>query len=102
MLIRLYARALHPYLLHTSVIYIVANWHVHAYLIRTAVAGLQLDDAIDSNPNSCISVVVGGNDAGQPLILGDPFLRAWFSVFTYSATGSSIQLAQSAILSSSE
>lgn len=38
--------------------------------------------------------------AEDPVVLGDNFLRAWFSVYTYNETGSSVSLAQATALTS--
>ncbi|KAK9807990.1 hypothetical protein WJX73_000450 [Symbiochloris irregularis] len=57
-------------------------------------------NSMDDADLNCGSSVLGLSNipATAPMILGSPFLRAWFSVYNYSPEGSSVSLAASASL----
>lgn len=60
----------------------------------------QTSNPIGTSSNACASSIFGGVRAEDPVVLGDNFLRAWFSVYTYNETGSSVSLAQATALTS--
>ena len=59
---------------------------------------MQLVDSADPSADACVSQVLGGNNLTDPLVLGDPFLQWWYSVYNAIPDGSSVQLAPSAFL----
>ena len=48
----------------------------------TIVCALQIQGSSGGNTGSCISAIIPGGDS-HSVILGDNFMRAWYTVYTY-------------------
>ena len=69
--------------------------------LRECAMVLQIQGTSGDNTQQCISAIIPGGDS-QSVILGDNFLRAWYSIYTYDISSKTayVGLAEAAAMSS--
>ena len=78
------------------------KWRVTCFLgIEPQCSLLQIQGTSGGNTQQCISAVIPGGDS-HSVILGDNFMRAWYTVYTYDQSSKTayVGIAEAAAMTS--